>query len=422
MLRIDNPPSDTARPAPPARPSADWPDELRVLLGPDATNIVGAVVERAGGTILDITPRQVNHQPGRSTTVQYRAQVRWDDGSVTAATYVATKGHRLPEGTTIVEPTSRPGDRVAVWDWRDDPALPGLGPALDVGSVATLLTDLGYPTAAQDQISLVTRAYRPGRRAVIQVVAADRSVYLKVVRPATVQALHDTHRLIAPLMPSPGSLGWSSDGILVMPSLPGVTLRSMLRSGSQHAPAPRAVFELLDRLPEGLLARPRRSEPIANVAHHAATIASIAPWLGDTLDGLTKRLGAIDDVDHEVVPVHGDLYEAQLLCDAGRFSGLLDLDTAGPGHRINDLANFCAHLSVLATTAANPAPINRYGAAILASAETVYDRRDVRSRIAAYVIGLATGPFRVLEPDWMRSTQARLELAAHWLKSARAGR
>jgi hypothetical protein len=116
--------------------------------------------------------------------------------------------------------------------------------------------------------------------------------------------------------------------------------------------------------------------------------------------------------------VHGDLYESQLLVDRGRVCGLLDIDTVGSGYRIDDVANFCAHLSVLAQVSDRPRPIKRYGAVLLAHAEAHHDRAELRRRIAAGIVGLATGPFRVLERDWELGTVRRLDLASQWLDGA----
>jgi Phosphotransferase enzyme family len=407
-----------------SRVEPGWPRDLRQLLGRRSHDLLQSVLDEAGGELIAHTPRQVNHQPGRSTTVQYRAVVRWRDGHETTEMLVAKTGSGLPSGAAIVEGS---GARTAVWHWRRDPALPGLDAALDVGRVTALLDDLGIRRRTTDPTRLATRAYRPGRRAVIQATTGDRSVFLKVVRPHLVQPLHETHRRLATLMPSPDSLGWSSDGILVMPGLPGDTLRSVLRSAGA-APGPDAISSLLDQIPTDIGGAPRTDHPLVAARHHASTIAVVAP----SLRSLVER--TLDDVEstaaqrhgeHLLVGVHGDLYEAQLLVDGldgdpDAFSAILDLDTARPGHRIDDLANFCAHLSVLALTMPrrDAARINAYGSALLTHAETSFDRRDIRTRIAAYVLGLATGPFRVLEPGWKASTERRLGLARTWVESA----
>ena len=48
------------------------------------------------------------------------------------------------------------------------------------------------------------------------------------------------------------------------------------------------------------------------------------------------------------------------------------------------------------------------------------DPAELRYRVAAVVLSLATGPHRVQEPGWPQHTRARLDLARQWLASARA--
>jgi hypothetical protein len=394
---------------PDAPDSTRWPPELRLLLGEDAAGILAVAVDASGGELRTWGPRQVTHQPGRSTVVQYRAEVAWPDGDASAETIVAATGSRIPPGAAVLDDGTT---QVAVWRWPVDPSLPGLTAALDRGRVAALLDDLGVDGGT---IQLRVRAYRPGRRAVVEATGRRGHLFLKVVRPATVEALHHTHRSLAAHLPVPDSLGWTADGILVLPGLGGRTLRELLRSGRSTLPPPATVDALLDRLPVDLTAGPRRRDLLEGAEHHATVIASVLPSLQAKLEDLLADLHRRDLAGHDVVAVHGDLYEAQLLVDNGRLTGLLDVDTAGSGHRIEDIANLCAHLSVLALVSDRSKVIKRYGAALLAHAETRFDRADLRARIAAAVIALATGPFRVLEANWAHGTERRLDLAAQWL-------
>ncbi len=392
-----------------------WPTALRLLLGPDAHQLLDATAEQIGHRLVDHRPMQVNHQPGRSTTVQYRVRTCRPDGVEAVDTYVAMTGRGAPESTAVFE---RGPTRVSVWNWRHDPALDGLQQALDPHAVARLLDELALRRAGDLVPTLTTRAYRPGRRAVVQASVGECSVYLKVVRPGAVEDLHRVHRRLARSVPVPDSLGWSNGGILVLPGLPGSTLRAVLRSSSAHdlAPAPADVSALLDLMPNDAGAGIRR-EPVVAARHHAQTIGVVAPTLRSRVERLVERLESQPSTSHALVPVHGDLYEAQLLVDDGRLCGMLDLDTFGCGHRIDDLANFCAHLSVLALTMRAPGAVKRYGASLLAHAEASFDRADLRTRIAAYVVGLATGPFRVQEASWLESTERRLAIAEQWLGS-----
>jgi len=400
-----------------ASPDAErWPAELKLLLGDEAGGIVGAAAAGAGADLLRWSPRQVTHQPGSSTVVQYRAELAWPDREPTSETIVAATGRRIPKGADVLDDGTT---KVAVWRWPIDPSLPGLAVAIDRDRVARLLDDLGVDGGS---VQLRVRAYRPGRRAVVEATGRRGRLFLKVLRPEKVEALHDAHRSLARHLPVPDSLGWTDDGIVVLPAVPGQTMRDLLKSAKATLPPPEAIDALLDRLPADLTAGPLRRDMIASAAHHGGVVAATLPSASGQVDDVLGRMHDVEVADHPVVPVHGDLYEAQLLVQGGRFSGLLDVDTAGAGHRVDDIANLLAHLSVLGLVSAHPKPIKRYGAAVLAHAERRYDRTDLRARVAAAVIGLSTGPFRVLEAHWPQNTLRRLELAAAWLDDPQAPR
>jgi hypothetical protein len=122
-------------------------------------------------------------------------------------------------------------------------------------------------------------------------------------------------------------------------------------------------------------------------------------------------------------PSHGDFYETQLLLDGARISGLLDVDTAGPGRRADDLACLLAHVGVLAQLEpAHRASSHALGAHWLRAFEARVDPGELRARVAGVVVSLATGPHRVQLADWPAVTRERLDLAEQWLASAeRAG-
>jgi aminoglycoside phosphotransferase len=404
-------PSQPPSPTLPHPEEEVWASELRLLLGPDAEGLLATVAEVAGGTLVSWRPRQVSHQPSRSTVVQYRSGMAWGDGKTSSETFVAATGDRVPEeGAAIFDDGST---RVAVWRWPQDPYLPGLSDALDPGKVGSLLDDLGIDGGT---VRLHTRAYRPGRRAVVEATGRRGRLFLKVVRPERVEALHERHRSLAQVLPVPGSLGWSDGGVLVLTALPGETLRAALRSSRHPAPSPEEIVTLLDRLPDELAEEPPRRDLLSSARHHAEIIAATVPSAAERLEAVLGALSRGEDDDPgPVTAAHGDLYEAQLLVDRGRITGLLDIDTAGAGLRVDDLANFCAHLSVLAQMSDRPRHVKRFGAALLAQAEDRHPRAVLRRRVAAAVIGLATGPFRVMETNWANNTNRRLDLAAEWL-------
>ena len=388
-----------------------WPDELALLAGPGAGALLAGAVGDLGGELESWQARQVSHQPGASTVARYRAGVRWADGRRTHQTLVASTS--APAG-----PEHGGGRLVDLWLWPHDPGLPGLAAALDRPRVAVLLRDLGLP--GRGRPTLAVRSYRPGRRAVVEVTtAAGARLFLKVLRPGRASGIHRRHRLLAPHVPVPRSFGWTADGILVLGAVPGPTLRTVLGSpGPASTPAPNELLTLLDRLPPELLDAGAARRPLARVRHDAAVLAATLPDVAARATDLAGRLGDLAAAvpPPPAVPVHGDLYDAQLVVDGGRFTGLLDVDGAGAGARADDLANALAHLAVMAQRTPARHRFGAYGAALLHAADRAHGPATIRPRVAAAVLALATGPFRVQEPAWVAETERRVALAERWLR------
>jgi hypothetical protein len=389
---------------------------LALLTGPDAAGVLAAALQVAGGELVTCRPRQVVCQPGRGTTVSYRARVRWPEGGVGEETLAACSGD-APTGALVLDDGA---DRVAVWRFPHDPELPGLAAACDEVAVASVLEDLGL---GGGPVRLRTRAYRPRRRAVIEAIGSRGRLFVKVVRPDRVEALHDRHRLLVRHgIPAPQSFGWTPRGLLVLQALPGRTLRQTLRSRTTLIPAGGDILALLDRLPVELEHGTARQSWIDKAPHYAAVIGAALPDEALRAARLAEALTAAAGPAWPG-PVHGDFYESQLLVDRGCICGLLDVDTAGPGDKLDDLACLLGHLSVLAQIDRDRAPIiNRAGAGYLRAFEAVASPAELRYRVAAVVVSLATGSHRVQERAWPATTRRRLDLAENWLASAREPR
>lgn len=385
-----------------------------LLTGPDAGEILQTALAPTGARLLSWHPVQVDYQPAHGSTAGYRARVRWPDRRVTSERFAAYTG-TPPAGALVVGDGQ---EQVTVWRFPHDPYLPGLATAFDPAAVARLLADFRL---GKGRVRLAVRAYRPRRRAVIEAIGPAGRLFLKVVRPARVAELHRRHRLCtAAGVPVPPSLGHTGDGVLVLQALPGRNMRDALRSGGSSIPSPAEILALLDRLPAELAEASPRPSWADRAGHYAAVIAGILPEHADSARQLAEAITAGAGAG-PVVPVHGDFYERQLQLTNGRITGLLDLDTAGPGERLDDLACLLGHLSVLAQIdRPRAAAINRLGGRYLATFKTVVDPTWLRYRTAAVVLSLATGPHRVQEPGWQAATQRRLQLAGRWVDAARS--
>ena len=195
--------------------------------------------------------------------------------------------------------------------------------------------------------------------------------------------------------------------------MPHSSTISVTRTRSSPALPPAAA-----QLPSA--GRHRPGDALGRVADHARVLALAVPALRPRLDALVDAIGSADPGEHPAVPVHGDFYESQLLVDRGTVTGLLDVDTVGRGHRIDDWATLVGHLVLLEQILDRPAAAARYRAGLVGAGLRSWPADQLRRRVAAVLVGLATGPFRVLQDDWVRRTGARLALAEAWVAAGRS--
>lgn len=396
----------------PVRPAARWPASLRLLLDDAACDLWPAVLP---GRLAALRVAGVTLQPDGTATVRYSAAVTRRDGRETSEVLTASTGNHV--GATIIEAVvDRAPVAVAVWRWPDDPALPALAWAASRTAVADRLAELGLGTGPVD---LRLRSYRPGRRAVVQVSTAAGPLFLKVVRPAVLPRLVERHAVLDGAVPAPPLLATTGDGVLVLRGLPGTPMRELVAGDGSGLAGGHELDRILDALPPATsdvatAERRMTGDALARVGDHAAVLGAVAAHLGPRLDALTGVLGTIDPGEHPAVPVHGDFYESQLLVDDGTVVGLLDVDTAGRGHRIDDWATLLAHLALLELLLPRPATVARYRRELEEHVLWRWPPEQLRPRVAAVLVGLATGPFRVQQARWPESTAARLALAEEW--------
>ena len=387
---------------------------MPAMLGEESLDLLGAAVAAVGARAISSRPVQVTWRPRHHLTVSYDVQVAWSKHQRTTERFVASTGRDLPEGAVILASGE---SRVAVWRMTGDPELPGLAVAMDPERLRELLDVLGAPGGA---VSPRLLAYRPGRRAVVELTGKGMRLFIKVVPPREVPALQERHAIMAAALPVPMSHGWSSEyGLVVLRALSGNTLRTALQNKKDRLPDPAALSDLLGRMPEVPDGRSAAS-PVKAAVQHAELVGSILPELRERLDGLLDVVTA-GGPSFPTVPVHGDFHEAQVLSKDGAITGLLDVDTAGSGQRIDDWANFLGHLAVYEQSAARGVRdrIARFARRVHSHAETETEApSELRRRVAAVIIGMATGPFRAQTQTWPLDTRNRIALAERWALEA----
>lgn len=385
------------------------------LMGPGADDLVRAGVAAMGGTLHSLKAAQVVYRPGSELTVRYDAKVEWSDGQIVDETLcVGTTRKGAPPGTV---PLVAEGLEVGLWKYPFDPALPGLAAAVTPSGVAAVAGRFVGPAP-----ELKVRAYRPGRRAVVQAIGQGNCVYLKVVRPKRFASMVAIHHLLVPHLPVPEVLAGDPEaGIMVISELVGDGLRVRLRKGQTPWPPASEFLSLTDHLAE--VPPTSRMRPLSSILDGAPThLTMVERALPSEIDRIDRVRGMLDERRADAAPddtpvmIHGDLHEAQIIVDGPRITGLLDIDGVGPGQRVDDLGRLLGHLSTLALgSRSQRRPIEAYVEELRTAFARRVDPGGLDLRAATVVAGLATGPFRVQMRGWKAETRRRLDLAEHWL-------
>jgi hypothetical protein len=392
-------------------------DERRLarhLDGASAHDLLSVATRAAGASLRDSRLRSVHHRTGRSYSQVHEAvlDVAGRTAEVLLVAHVDVRG--FPPDTFCLD---RDDDRVAVWRFPHDPYLPGLPSAVDPRRVRELLDLLQAPVGS---VTLHTRAYRPSRRAVVEVriqgpEAAGRILYLKVLSGRRATELATIHRALAPHVPVPAVLGVADEqGIVALEALGGATLRQALVAGSATPDAAELV-EYTQRLASSGLRSRRDPRRFADARRHVAGLRALVPDLGDDIGRIAA---AAVTIDGPVVPVHGDLHDGQLLLGTdGRVTGLLDVDGAGDGLVAQDAGSLIAHLAAVGEVW--PAARDR-AEALAASVEEAFrpvvGPDALRRAVAGAWLALATGPHRAQDADWEEHTRRRIARAARELE------
>jgi aminoglycoside phosphotransferase (APT) family kinase protein len=206
-------------------------------------------------------------------------------------------------------------------------------------------------------------------------------------------------------------------GILRLGLLRGTSLGSCLRRGRPRAPTPDELLELLDRLDDAGLPGEPDAGSDASLRRYARLLRALVPEEADRLASLSEALGGAER--QPTVTIHGDFHEGNILVGDQGISGLLDVDDAGPGERVEDLGLLVGRIWSLAHGRAGE-PALRYAEQLLRRSEQVVDPVELRRRVGVALIGRATGPFRNQLDGWREQTRGRLELAERWVRSAGA--
>lgn len=380
----------------------------RDLSDAEAWQLLQTASAAAGAELRGLRLRNVHERARRSVSRVYDATLGVGEQERPALLVVHADARGHPDGALVL--SSDAGD-VAVWRFPHDPYLPGLASAVHRERVRELLARLGGPDGA---VRLATRAYRPSRRAVVEVAVADgdasaRVLYLKVLAGRRAAEVAGIHRQLAEVLPVPRVVGVSAEqGIVALQALGGETLRSAVLRGGR-LPDPRELVAMSRRLASSDLRSRRDPRAFADPTRHVPLLQRLVP---DRAEEVARLAGEAAEVDGPPVPVHGDLHDGQLLLTDGRVTGLLDVDGAGHGLLAQEAGTLVAHLAVLGHVQPEVAGrADAYAAAVADAYRRLVGDEALRRATAGAWLALATGPHRAQDRDWPGETRRRLDRA-----------
>lgn len=350
----------------------------------------------------EVTMEAVQHRPGAGATGIYRITANED-------VYVGVTTERIHGHVDGVMRTESEHGELVIWQHPMDPSLPGLQLATDPGTVASTWG------AGSELTALETISYRPLRRAVIAADFADgRRVYLKVLREGHARDLADRHRMLLDAhVPAPVPVCEPILDVMAFEQGRGVSLAELFLSDGAAVVRPADFIELLEALPAEVMGLPARDAWTDRLPSYASAAVSALPGCERRIRRLEEEvLAGIPVTDRgPVVPSHGDFYEANLLMNGSQISCLLDVDSLGPGYRVDDLACFLGHLAVLPAVDSRyihaPAAFDRFARVFAADV----DSESLRIRAASVALSLVSGARDVRGNGWQSKAEHRLRCA-----------
>lgn len=396
--------------------------QLAFMESYDAHPPIAEAIQHTGVYATSVHLESLQHRPGAGVTGVYRVAtgrpVLPRGGPAGAYTetsdhvdelYVGMTTESVPQDSDGVVQSHSPYGRLSIWQHPLDPSLPGLRIATDPDSVRKVWG------AGRHLVSLETISYRPLRRAVIAAEFDDGTrLFLKVLRERRADHLYTRHQLLLDAgVPAAVPVREPVLDVVALQEGPGESLAEYFLADGAASCSPEQFIELLEKLPAEVMTLPAREAWTDRISAYASAATSALPDSAGRIRALVEHIGAALPLTDRgpVVPTHGDFYEANLLMRGGAVSALLDVDSLGPGHRVDDLACFLGHLAVLPAVDPRyvhvPAAFQRFAAGFAATV----DAQSLRVRTASVALSLVAGARDTRRQGWQAQAEHRLSCA-----------
>lgn len=391
------------------------------LNGAGAATLLETVVSERGWQLSDWSLSQLDHAPGRSTTATYECLVTTDEKDKEVLVGLTVRAEGPNEKDRSAQLFTNKGVTAAAWIYPDDPELSGLPSITYPRQALSLLREHGLaPTRAQQaDLQLRMIRYRPRRRAVVRLELGD-VWFAKALRAGNAAVVAYKHGLLEQArVPVAHVAAQTSDDVVILESLTGTPLNRAIFD-EEPPVSGEEIVRLLDSIPNTVNELPRRAPWVANLEHYASLVAIMVPEEESRLQRLVEGINSGLDKTLGNEPTHGDLHEGQLFVTGGRITGLLDIDTVGPGRRVDDLACLLAHLSTIRhMNVSQTTAVQRLLKDWTAVFEGRVDATQLRLTTAGVAVSLASNPTK--GTDLKAEVGNTLSVAERYLHSARLG-
>ncbi|WP_084078204.1 aminoglycoside phosphotransferase family protein [Demequina sp. NBRC 110057] len=369
-------------------------DQAATVLSSDAAgDMLSTAVATAHQTLESWRLDAVHARPGAETSATYDVTVSGERQYLVASTVSLTEDERAAVKAVRLESDL---GVVHVWRHPSDPRLPGLADACVPVALADRLARVGIGEATVEQLEMLV--LRPMRRAVLRANVSSHGlsgrIYIKVLRPDAARQVLARHAACG-LAPKAYDAG---DGIVVIEGAAGRPLTEYLyRPDAPRYLDPAVLVAALDSVGPGAMEMDRRRSAADLIDTY--TEAAVKTGADEArLEAVRTAIHALTDGAGDLgplVPTHGDFHAANVFVDGGddaRVTALIDLDTLGPGYRVDDLACMLAHLHTLPT-------FDEHGyrdvPGLIRDATADFSRRvppaQLRARAAAVLVSLMGG-------------------------------
>lgn len=404
---------------------------MAVLLNEAAfTAALRTALPNAG--ILAAEPRYVRYKPGANCTVAYTLITTAGDLPAYARAFAAPLRDKLDHARRLAE---RPGPLgpaacvlapldSALYSWPHDHELPALRRIADARKRRRLLAAIAPEHPALHKAALHTLRYKPERRFVGLLEAADGTrAILRLYAPDEYAAARRAARTISATPTTPHALPTpaiprllaadDATCMLLLEWVPGQPLAALLQVNPTDTAAIYAAGTVLATLHQSAPSDLPLHDPLGALEAAVAAIAAIAPAEAPRAAELAEAIGsALRSAEAPRRRIHGDFYADQILVREGSLA-VIDWDNLALGDPAADLGSWIAHrYRVTGDRAAIDAQAHALLGGYRAAGGAV---ATIEAHIAANLLRLAIEPFRYCAPDWPAQLRRLIDCAKECL-------